>query len=89
MFYLTQLSLPELRDQFETEKARLMQSMFELRTEKVRLEEDLDVIKDADREKAITIRQLHDQHQRELQALKRASATEARKQVDNPLNLTN
>ena len=81
MFYLTQLSLPELRDQFETEKARLMQSMFELRTEKVRLEEDLDVIKDADREKAITIRQLHDQHQRELQALKRASATEARKQV--------
>ena len=58
-----------------------MQSMFELRTEKIRLEEELDIIKDADREKAIQLRQVHDQHQRELAALRRSSAVENRKQV--------
>ncbi|KAL5262062.1 hypothetical protein ACHWQZ_G007682 [Mnemiopsis leidyi] len=74
--------LNELRDQFETEKARLMQSMFELRTEKVRLEEELDIIKDSDREKAIQLRQMHDQHQRELTKLKRSSTVENRKQLE-------
>ena len=58
-----------------------MQSMFELRTEKMRLEEELDIIKDADRDKAIQLRQVHDQHQREMVAMKRASALENRKQV--------
>lgn len=72
----------ELRDQFETEKARLMQSMFELRTEKVRLEEELDIIKDSDREKAIQLRQMHDQHQRELAKMKRSSTVENRKQLE-------
>ncbi|XP_063674440.1 putative leucine-rich repeat-containing protein DDB_G0290503 isoform X4 [Bolinopsis microptera] len=74
--------ISELRDQFETEKARLMQSMFELRTEKVRLEEELDIIKDSDREKAIQLRQMHDQHQRELSKIKRSSTVENRKQLD-------
>ena len=58
-----------------------MQSMFELRTEKIRLEEELDIVKDADREKAMTLRQIHDQHQREMHSLKRSSAVENRKQV--------
>ncbi|KAL5262069.1 hypothetical protein ACHWQZ_G007682 [Mnemiopsis leidyi] len=76
------MSINKLRDQFETEKARLMQSMFELRTEKVRLEEELDIIKDSDREKAIQLRQMHDQHQRELTKLKRSSTVENRKQLE-------
>ena len=59
-----------------------MQSMFELRTEKVRLEEELDIIKDSDREKAIQLRQMHDQHQRELSKIKRSSTVENRKQVN-------
>ena len=59
-----------------------MQSMFELRTEKVRLEEELDIIKDSDLEKAIQLRQMHDQHQRELSKIKRSSTVENRKQVN-------
>ena len=36
---------PIIQDQFKTEKARLMQSMFELRTEKMRLEDEVDILK--------------------------------------------
>ena len=59
----------------------MMQNMFELRTEKVRLEEELDIIKDSDREKAVLLRQMHEQHQREIAKLKRSSTVENRKQV--------